>query len=61
MRDWSEELETPGNESCDGGVCELVYWQERDDETDYQQLMTRRLLIEFVGGEPGEQLRDQFA
>ena len=36
-------------------------WQERDEETDYQQLMTRRLLIEFVGGEPGEQLRDQFA
>jgi hypothetical protein len=36
-------------------------WRERDEETDYQQLMTRRLLIEFVGGEPGEQLRNQFA
>jgi len=36
-------------------------WQERDDETDYPQLMARRLLIELVGGEPGERLRDQFA
>jgi hypothetical protein len=36
-------------------------WRDRDDETDYPQLMARRLLIEFVGGEPGEQLRDQFA
>jgi len=36
-------------------------WREHDDETDYPQLMGRRLLIEFVGGEPGEQLRDQFA
>ena len=25
-------------------------WREHDDEIDYQQLMTRRLLIEFVGG-----------
>ena len=36
-------------------------WREHDDETDYPQLMGRRLLTEFVGGEPGEQLRDQFA
>jgi hypothetical protein len=36
-------------------------WREHDDETDYPQLMGRRLLIELVGGEPGERLRDQFA
>jgi hypothetical protein len=36
-------------------------WRENDDETDYPQLMGRRLLIELVGGEPGERLRDQFA
>ena len=36
-------------------------WRDHDDETDYPQLMARRLLIEFIGGEPGEQLRDQFA
>jgi hypothetical protein len=36
-------------------------WRGHDDETEYPELMARRLLIEFVGGEPGEQLRDQFA
>jgi hypothetical protein len=36
-------------------------WCRVDDETDYRQLMARRLLIEFVGGDPGEMLRDQFA
>jgi len=36
-------------------------WREHYDETDYPQLMGRRLLIELVGGEPGERLRDQFA
>jgi hypothetical protein len=36
-------------------------WCCIDAETDYPQLMGRRLLIEFVGGEPGAMLADQFA
>ena len=36
-------------------------WRETDDRLGYELLRTRSLLIEFVGGEPGEQLRDQFA
>jgi hypothetical protein len=32
-----------------------------DEETDYPELMARKLVIEFIGGEPGEMLRDQFA
>jgi hypothetical protein len=36
-------------------------WQEVDKDTDYREGMARTLLIEFVGGEPGEMLRDQFA
>jgi len=36
-------------------------WQRIDEEMDYPELMARRLLIEFIGGEPGEMLRDQFA
>jgi hypothetical protein len=36
-------------------------WRSIDEHTDYPILMARKLLIEFVGGEPGEQLRDQFA
>jgi hypothetical protein len=36
-------------------------WRRADEETDYPQMMARRLLIEFVGGEPAAQLRDQFA
>ena len=38
-----------------------VAWRERDEEADYGILETRQLLIEFIGGEPGAQLRDQFA
>jgi hypothetical protein len=30
-------------------------------EADYEILETRQLLIEFVGGDAGEHLRDQFA
>jgi hypothetical protein len=37
------------------------HWRSADEKTDYGVLETRQLLIEFVGGEPGEQLRDQFA
>jgi len=33
---------------------------ETDKDADYDIEMARKLLIEFVGGEPGEMLRDQF-
>ena len=36
-------------------------WREVDEKTDYGILEARRLLIELVGGEPGAQLREQFA
>jgi hypothetical protein len=37
-------------------------WLSVDDDTDdYPLRIARKLLIEFVGGEPGEMLRDQFA
>jgi hypothetical protein len=36
-------------------------WTRVDAETDYPELTARRLLIEFIGGEPGEQMRGQFA
>jgi len=36
-------------------------WTGVDEETDYPERMARDLLIEFVGGEPGKMLREQFA
>jgi len=36
-------------------------WRDGDWQADYAILKARQLLIEFIGGEPGEQLRDQFA
>jgi hypothetical protein len=36
-------------------------WRVVDEEADYGIREARQLLIEFVGGEPGVQLRDQFA
>ncbi len=36
-------------------------WTQVDEQTDYPERTARNLLIEFIGGEPGEQLRDQFA
>jgi hypothetical protein len=42
------------------GVIMGCDWQGVDAETDYPELMARRLLIEFIGGEPGEMLRGQF-
>jgi hypothetical protein len=36
-------------------------WQQVDKETDYPEKMARSLLLELIGGEPGEALRDQFA
>jgi hypothetical protein len=36
-------------------------WQRTDDETEYPERMARDLLLEFIGGEPGEMLRGQFA
>jgi hypothetical protein len=37
------------------------HWRAVDEETDYGIRETRQLLIEFVGGEPGKMLREQFA
>ena len=37
------------------------HWREVDDNADWAILQTRQLLIEFIGGEPGEQMRDQFS
>jgi hypothetical protein len=36
-------------------------WQETDEEADWAVHHARALLIEFVGGEPGKMLRDEFA
>jgi hypothetical protein len=35
-------------------------WTGTDKDADYDIEMARKLLIEFVGGGPGEMLRDQF-
>ena len=35
-------------------------WREHDGEANYEIRRARDLMIEFVGGEPAEQLRDQF-
>jgi hypothetical protein len=35
-------------------------WRHTDDLTEFSVLQARNLLIEFIGGEPGKQLRDQF-
>jgi hypothetical protein len=41
-------------------VCVLGQeWTAIDERTGDSELMARNLLIEFVGGEPGAQLRDQ--
>ena len=36
-------------------------WRKSDDDADYEIEEARKLLIEFVGGEPGKRLQDQFA
>jgi len=36
-------------------------WCLIDKDTDYDVEMTRNLLVEFIGGKPAEQLRDQFS
>jgi hypothetical protein len=36
-------------------------WCHVDEKTEYRELMARSLLIEFIGGEPGEAMREQFA
>ena len=36
-------------------------WRDDDGRADWDIRMARDLLIEFVGGEPAMQLRDQFA
>jgi hypothetical protein len=35
-------------------------WQGAEEHTEYPESMARRLLIDFIGGEPGEMLRGQF-
>ena len=55
----------PGGAPCQGAIVALRLlpdaWRERDEEADFWILQARNLLFEFVGGEPGAQLRDQFA
>jgi hypothetical protein len=36
-------------------------WQHTDDRTEFSVLQARNLLIEFIGGDPGEQMREQFS
>jgi hypothetical protein len=36
-------------------------WREVGEEADYGIREARDLIIEFVGGESGQQLRDQFS
>jgi hypothetical protein len=36
-------------------------WSEHDGNVDWDIKMARDLMIEFVGGEPAEQLRHQFS
>jgi hypothetical protein len=35
-------------------------WRHTNDLTEFSVLQVRNLLIEFIGGEPGKQMRDQF-
>jgi len=43
-------------------VCVLgAEWQDRDEEADWHVLKARRLLIDLVGGEAAESLRESFA
>ena len=54
----------PGGAPCQGASGAQLLpdaWRERDEEADFGILKARNLLFEFVGGEPGAQLRDQFA
>jgi len=42
-------------------VCILGHeWTAVDEQTNYPERMARDVLIDLIGGEPGEQLRDQF-
>lgn len=36
-------------------------WREHDEDADWHIEMARKMMIEFVGGEPAKELRDQFA
>ncbi len=36
-------------------------WEDNDKDADWDVRMARNLLIEFVGGEPGAELRKQYA
>ncbi len=42
-------------------VCILGHgWTAVEQQTDYREQMARAMMIEFIGGEPGAELRDQF-
>jgi hypothetical protein len=36
-------------------------WRRADEAADYEVLRLRSILFDFIGGEPGKQMRDQFA
>jgi hypothetical protein len=62
---WATPARTPEGRRAKVSVllgCTMANdWRETDKNADWDILQTRRLLIEFVGGEPAEQLRDQFS
>jgi hypothetical protein len=62
---WAIEAQTPEGRRAKvlvllGYVMEDDEWRRAFDEA-FDVTRARDLLIEFVGGEPAEQLRDQFA
>ena len=64
--DYASRVPFPGSEGRRAKVSVLLRvmgdeWCHVDEKTEYQELMARSLLIEFIGGEPGEAMRDQFA
>lgn len=62
---WSLEAETSEGKAAKFSVW-INYimtsdWRESDKDADYDIEMTRRLLVEMIGGEPAEKLRARFA
>jgi hypothetical protein len=43
------------------GVILDTDWRQADEMATYEARRLRSILFEFIGGEPGEQMRDQFA
>jgi hypothetical protein len=63
---WSTPAHTPEGRQAKvwvllGCILRGDGWRETDDRMDYEKQRARDLLIEFVGGEPGASLRNQFA